>query len=244
VSSLLATWTEVSAARMPMAGLLAFAAIRNRSGITIQRDENDVWVIFPAGDAEVLRCLRPVIGVQFLARRGSSWLQFGKRVPTVEKTRLLGGLPLDKAIFPTSLAADPPIDSPIMPVPIRIVRGGSIEAATAVRTNVESLAHWADAATTSELVVVRGARCGSEAVLLGQRLPMLAGAQRYWGKRILVPLGFCSDPELPEALLLEACGAANDEIVLLDFGGASMIAESAFEPLTRAGLRLAAREID
>jgi hypothetical protein len=40
---------------MPMAGLLALAGIRNRSGITIQRDENDVWVIFPAGDAEVLR---------------------------------------------------------------------------------------------------------------------------------------------------------------------------------------------
>ena len=156
MSSLLASSTEVSAARMPVAGLLALAAIRNRSGITIQRDENDVWVTFPAGDAEVLHCLRPVMGVQFLARRGSSWLQFGKRVPTVEKTRLQGGLPLDKAIFPKSLAANPPVDLPMTPVSIRIARGGSIETATAVRTSVPSLAHWADVATTSELAAVRG----------------------------------------------------------------------------------------
>ena len=73
---------------------------------------------------------------------------------------------------------------------------------------------------------------------------MLAGAQRYWGKRVLVPLGFRPDPELSEAVLLEACGAGRNEIVLLDSRGTIVIAESAFEPLTRAGLRLAAREID
>jgi hypothetical protein len=127
---------------------------------------------------------------------------------------------------------------------LRVVRGGVPRPATALACALDDLRRWGDAATTAELASVRAARSEGRAVLLGDRLPVVPGAVRYWGDDLLVPVGHRPDPDLPPAVLRDAVGAGGDELVLLDEGGADVIPRGAFAPLTRAGLRLALRDPD
>jgi hypothetical protein len=68
-------------------------------------------------------------------------------------------------------------------------------------------------------------------------------AVRLWGDDLLVPVGFRPDPDLPPATLREAVGAEADELVVLDEAGAEVVPRAAFAPLTRAGVRLALRDL-
>jgi len=80
---------------------------------------------------------------------------------------------------------------------------------------------------------------GDRVLLLGRPLPPIPGAERFWGGRILVPLGFRTDPEPPEPALCGALGAGDDEFLVLTQEGAETVPLRAFRTLTRAGVRLA-----
>jgi hypothetical protein len=127
------------------------------------------------------------------------------------------------------------------PVTLAVVRGGESQPASALVCGVLDLLQWADSATTAELAAVRGARSGDRAVLLGQRLPAIPAATRFWGQSVLVPVGFRPEHELAPVVLRAACGASDGELLLLDESGVELIPRAAFEPLTRAGVRLGAR---
>ena len=70
-------------------------------------------------------------------------------------------------------------------------------------------------------------------------LPLLAESVRYCGTDLLVPVGFRADPELPEGAIRQVAGAGPGDLVVLDEGGIELIARDAFQPLSRAGIRLA-----
>jgi hypothetical protein len=59
---------------------------------------------------------------------------------------------------------------------------------------------------------------------------------------LLAPLGFRHEPRLPEAFVLAATGVTPAELLVLDHDGAEAVALQAFSRLSRAGVRLAARE--
>src|SRR5262249_51892467 len=107
------------------------------------------------------------------------------------------------------------------------------------RCQIEFLRAWANSATTLEIAAVRGSRCGNVAWLLGKNLPAIAGAQRFWGERVLIPLGYRPDPDWPEPALREASGGGPDEILVLAESGSEAIPPDAFRPLTRAAIRRA-----
>jgi hypothetical protein len=117
------------------------------------------------------------------------------------------------------------------------VRGGLARPASALVCEFAALAAWAESATTFELSAVRAARDGDRALLLGDRLPVIAG-RRYWGCRVLLPLGMRVDPDLGDDALRIACDVADDELLVLDEAGPAAVPDAAFAPLTRAGVRL------
>jgi hypothetical protein len=231
-------WGAVRAARVPAAGLAALAPVRCQPGVTVHRLGEVAWVVWPAEADEVVRCLRPVRGVEFFAENDGRWHRFGHRLPCADGPPRGAGEPLDRVLVPTPLTPLPPGEAG-PPVRLGIVRGGAPRPATALRCPVRDLARWADAATTAELAAVRAARCGPRALLLGERLPAVPGGERFWGERVLVPLGFRPEPELPDDVLRQACGVAEDELLILDAAGAEAVPERALQPLTRAGVRLA-----
>src|SRR5262249_10790966 len=131
---------------------------------------------------------------------------------------------------------------PLRRCPLTLVRDSQSHPTTALRCDVASLAAWAERATTAQLSAVTGIRSNKVVLLRGGKLPMLPGARRYWGDRLLSPLGYRPEPALPEDAVLAALEAGKDVIVLLEFEGVELLPLHAFEPLTRAGVRLALAE--
>jgi hypothetical protein len=230
-------WAAVAAARLPAVGLTALAPLRCRSGVTITRVVDFAWVTFQSGDPDVIRGLMPVAGIEFFVRRGAAWARFGHRLPTADAPPN-GGVSFDQTIFPapvTPSAAPDAIAPPLRPI---VVRGGPPRPVTAMTCHMGVLSRWADSAPAANLAAVRAARCDDRVMLLGERLPPIAG-ERFWGARVLVPVGFRPEPDLPPDVLRAACAVAADELLVLDATGADAIPDAAFEPLTRAGIRLA-----
>jgi hypothetical protein len=99
-------------------------------------------------------------------------------------------------------------------------------------------------------------------LLLGKRLPLLPGGERFWGERVLLPLGWRAEPELPESAIYAALGIEDDAILLA--AGRSgfqpdsvsqvenltyepdiaIVPREVLQPLSRARVRLALREVD
>jgi hypothetical protein len=231
-------WKDVSAARLAVAHLAVLAPVRDQPDVRVHADGASAWVRWPAGRADVVWCLLPVPGVEFFTHRGGLWFRFGSRLPTAEVPPSADGRPVSAVLFPAKFEPLLPGVGTGSPVPLRLVRGGEPRAATALACRLIDLAKWANAATTAELADVRAARGGDRVVLLGPRLPAVGSGTRFWGTDLLVPVGFRPEPDLPPAALRTAVGAADGEIVLLDHDGADLIPKAAFEPLTRAGLRL------
>jgi hypothetical protein len=234
-----AVWRETSAARLPAVRLAALAAVRDRADVRVHADGPEAWVRWSPGRLDVVRCLLPVPGAEFYTRHDGLWFRLGCRVPTADAPPDGDGLPLAGVLVPARFEPVPPGSPPGPPVVLRVVRGGAPRSATALACATDDLRRWADAATTAELAAVRAARSAGRAVLLGARLPVVPGATRFWGNDLLVPVGYRPEPDLPPAVLRAVVGAGGDELVLLDEDGADVIHRGAFEPMTRAGLRLA-----
>ncbi len=75
--------------------------------------------------------------------------------------------------------------------------------------------------------------------MLGDRLPAIAGAVRFWGRTVFLPLGFRCEPSLPESALRDALDLSSDEMVLLREDGVEIVNRGVFRPASRAALRRA-----
>jgi hypothetical protein len=237
------SWREVCAARIPAIHATALAPVRDQSDVRVFRTGADFWVRWTAGRGDVLRCLLPVPGVAFFLARSGRWYRFGSRLPTSDIPPDGEGEPVAALIGPEKIEPVSPGSTSFAPVVLSIVRGGGPHVATALACDIAGLRRWAETATTAELAAVQAACSGSRALLLGTKLPAVPHATRHWGDDLLVPVGYRPEPDLAPAILRGAVGAGADDLVALDERGAEIIPRSAFEPLTRAGIRLLLAEV-
>ena len=98
----------------------------------------------------------------------------------------------------------------------------------------EQVAPWADTALTREINAVR--RKGKMAWLLGSDLPVLAKAERFWGNKLLVPLGYRPEPAWPESVLVDVAGIEKGELLVLRPDRVETLPLDAFQHLTRAAI--------
>jgi hypothetical protein len=228
-------WREVVAARIPLACLDALGPVRHVDGVRIHPNGETVWICWPASRAEIVRCLLPVPGVVLFQRRHGEWFKFGNRLPATDVPPDGDGVPLNAMLVPAKFGAAAPPTAPLVPQTVSVQRGGEPKPASALICTVDALNKWVDNATTAELATVRAAYSGDRIVLLSAKLPSIPCAARYWGKDVLVPLGFRPDPELSAVALRAACGVADGELLLLDESGAEVIPCRVFEPLIQTG---------
>ncbi|HEX8200742.1 MAG TPA: hypothetical protein VF590_09660 [Isosphaeraceae bacterium] len=234
---------QVSLASLPAPALAVLAPLRREPGITVTLRGDRAWVRWEPGAEAVLRRVLPVPGVELYVLHEGRWHRPGHHlpaaVPEAEASAADEALPLHRAITPVPIRATPPPAAAPEPARLGLVRTEGVRPATALRCLLEELSPWAESATTAEIRGLRAARSGAEVLLRGERLPALAAGQRFWGERVLVPLGFRADPDLPEPALQEALGVPDEAILLLEAEGFEAIPRAAFRPLTRAGLRRA-----
>jgi hypothetical protein len=250
---------EVCRASLPREALPVLAGLRARSGVEVALEGERAWVSWPAGDEEVLRRVLPVSGVELYVLRESSWYRFGRHLPAFGAAPAGGPQALDRVLFPAPVQPVPPPALELRPMPLALAPDRSPRQTAALLCNLTELAGWADTVPSARLGALRAAHREGRVLLLGRRLPTLPGGERFWGERVLVPLGYRPDPDLPESALRAALGVEDEELLLLKAGcGAAsplsplgrgeqewasveIIPRSALAPLTRAGMRLALR---
>lgn len=236
-------WRGVLAARVPSQDLVALAPLRDRSSIRIHRQADWSWVRWREEDAEVIRLLHPIPRVEFFALRSDRWFRFGSRLPAAEPPPPGDGLPVAAILIPDRVAALRPSETHLSPVALTLARCDAPKPASALECSIADLQAWANRATMRAVSGVSGAVSNGRALLLGARLPAVPRAVRFWGGETFIPLGFRAEPDLPSSALREVVGAAADEFLFLTEEAVTLVSRSVFEPLTRAGIRLAARAV-
>ena len=234
-------WSVVTAARLPASGLNCLAAVRHRQEVRVTVGADGfAWVQWPAGPLadEVVSAMRPAAGVEFYGRHAGSWRRHGSRLPSGVTPPTDAGRVLAEVLTPVPVVPVLPTVGTIQRLGIELVRDDVPRPATAVRCTLRVFAGWADTATTRQLAGVRAAISGGEVLALGT-LPPIASAQRYWGDGVYLPLGFTLRPVLTAASVREVLQASVDDRIFWHADGVEVVPQPAFEPVSRAGVRLA-----
>jgi hypothetical protein len=230
--------TNASLARIPADALPLIGGLRAYASVQVRVDGARAWVRWDEAGFEILRALLPVPGAEFFERMDSSWHLCGRSLPAFDVPQA-GFLPLASVLTPGRVEplADAGVAFP--KVVLALKRSNLARNATALLCPAQALAAWADMAPTAKITALSAARSGDRILLTGQSLPPIEGA-RFWGERLLCPLGWAPDPDLPEHSLLQAIGAGPNELALLQPGNVEIAPRDALHPLTRAIARLGA----
>jgi hypothetical protein len=234
--------SEICCASIPATELAALAELRGTSDVRVALDGDRAWLRWPAEEEPITLRILSIRGAELYAERDGQWFRLGSRLPSVGWPAHLEARPLHDVLMPAPVEPEPVPATPLHRCRLHLVRDPRPRATTALRCAISSLASWADRATTAQLVAVGGIRLGNQVVLRGRNLPMLPGARRYWGERVLAPLGYRSEPVLPENALLAALGADDDCLAILELDGVELLPLHASGPLTRVSVRLALAE--
>jgi hypothetical protein len=235
-------WRDVSAARITRANLVVLALLRARTNIRIHLQDDFAWVTWSGDNRDIVQCLLADAGVRFFTKRGDTWFTFRSLLPVSEAPPRGDGLALSSVLFPKLTAATQPGSDPLQPTSLRLVRSTESKPTSALVCSLRDLQRWSDMATSMEISRIKGARTRSRAILLGSQLPSLSTATRYWGESVFVPIGFRPEPNLPVPALRQAIGTDDHDFLFLNEEGVLLVPGNVFEPLTRAGMRLAIRE--
>ncbi len=237
---------QVTCASLPASALAVLAGLRRLAGASVLVEGERAWVWWEPGEGRVLGALLPVEGVELFEGRGGEWFRAGRRLPAADVPDRAGAVPIDRAVVPSPFEVEGLGGGELRTVRLELARGGRARPASALLCPLAEVVRWADSAPSGEIGAVRGAISGPRALLLGDDLPPLAGGERYWGRSVLVPLGFECRPDLAEGAIREAVGAGGEVLPRLSSEGpdggearVELIPMAAFEPLTRAGVRLA-----
>jgi len=252
-----APWKETCCASIPVEDLEVLADLRGRADIRVYLTEGRAWVCWE-NDSEftveiVAGRILPLRGAELFAGRGGQWYRLGAHLPAFDVPFQVkaAGVPLDRLLVPSKLRAERPDQYRHEPLLVRLVRDEKMAAmpATAMRCSLELLSAWAERATSWQFSALQGAwsrgslggERDAEVLVLGsaRRLPLLPQSVRYWGTDRLIPLGFRTDPELPEQAIRRLLGAGSGDLAVLDAEGFELIERRAFRPLSRASIRLA-----
>jgi hypothetical protein len=234
---------DVRCARLPAAALPVLAELRALPDVRVIQQGEHAWVYWHPQEEAVLRRLLPVRDLELYVERDGLWYRYSQHLPAFTVPEEVTGQPLDRVIFPAPVQPLPPPTAVPRPCTLILVRDDRPRKTTGMLCELIELGRWADHATTAELNALRAARTGRRVLVLGEHLPPLAAGERLWGDRLLVPLGYRPEPGLPETAVAEALGMGTDDMLLLDGQGPQLLTRTILYPLTRAGVRLALREI-
>ena len=224
------------AARIPRGGLVALAALRRSADVHVTEFGDEAWIDWPGEMPSLVNALLAIEGARLYRKAKLGWIAIDRSLPDFAVPEMQESLALDRAIVPASFDA---VAVPIFQgkrIPITLKANASPRPTSALRCHPNALQEWCDRATAAEIEAVSAACCGSSVWLRGG-LPALPNVERFWGERVLVPVGYRPEPDWPEAALRQAAIVDDDEILVLTPDGPEAIAVGAFRALSRASVR-------
>jgi hypothetical protein len=237
-----ALFDSVTCASLPVDALPLLAPLRCDPGVSVALHSGRLWVRFDAGTDRVLRTLLPLSHIDLFVAREGVWHRYGQSLPAFDFPHDAHFQALHQAIFPAPVQPAPAGVAPVTPLRLTLRRDDRSRPTTAMLCPLAALQEWADTVSTPRLDRLHGVTRGTEILVIGANLPALTDGERFWGRLMLVPLGFCPHPDLPEADLREAAGVAVEELLVLRHECAMAVPRTALGRLSRAALRLAGEE--
>ncbi|MCL4729382.1 MAG: hypothetical protein KJ044_02960, partial [Planctomycetes bacterium] len=213
--------------------------LRGAPGLTVRLEGETAWVRWSSADATVVSALLPAPGAAFFERRDGHWLPCGARIPVDVPTDDFA--PLASLLFPQPVSVVSTEAPAVAAVRFHVARSDRVRPCTAVVCTPATLAAWAGMAPDAQIGRLVACRSGNLALVLGTEPPWIPGSERYWGQRVLLPLGWRAEPELPPDALCEAAGCEPDDLLLWR-NEPVIVPRRALAPLTRAAARLGARD--
>jgi len=225
-------------ARLRAIDLVAFADLRARPDLFVLQLGDATWLRWLPDPAVVCRLLA-LPEAEVFVRVGNTWVPAGRTlaVEGVPDDRHPGWKPLTAVVLPARIEPDLATPTTWGRVDLRLVPGDIPMPASAMSLSLVALRAWSDTVPESDLRRLQAVQREGEVFILGEPLPVLTEGCRYHGNRVLLPLGWCCEPALDEAALVEVLGLASGEIARITPDGIDVFAMSAFTPLTRVGLR-------
>jgi MoxR-vWA-beta-propeller ternary system domain bpX2 len=249
---MMSTLDTTSCASVPAGSLSALAELRAHPGVQIALSGGRAWVRWAEGDRRVLGVMLPVLGAELFVHRDGHWYRPGRRLPTGDVPTDLAYQPLSHTLAPAPVQGIASHALEVCATKLELVRDHLGRPATGLECSIEELARWADGVPTHRLAGLQAACCAGAAsrsgqdkgrmFLRGSRLPPLASSERFWGQAVLVPLGYRTQPPLPESALRQLLGIGGDEVAVLRWQTVEAIPRAAFQGLTRSALRRACAE--
>lgn len=233
---------EICCACLPTAALPLLARLRTEAGVQVARTDRYAWVRWHAGDDEVLRVVMPIHGAELFRLHDGCWHRFGQVLPAFDFPSELEYQPLAHVLFPAPVTPTPPPSTALSPIRLTLQRDDRPRRTTGTLCSLAALAAWSDTVPTDRLTSLQAIHHGDHALVLGNNVPLLPASERFWGRAVLIPLGYAPDPALPESALTQAAGLRDEEFLLWRLEQAEVIEQALLAPLTRAGLRLAMRK--
>jgi MoxR-vWA-beta-propeller ternary system domain bpX2 len=237
---------EFSAARIPSEDLDSLARFRDREDIQLAPDVggNHLWVRWPIESFDVAMAVFGISRVELFRSSGLQWYRAGSRIPIdfspPDHDRFCS---IQRLLIPSKIEWDGPSGA-VRPMTLLLAPSDVRRATSAMKARASDLIAWAECTPRSRLASKLAAIEGEMVWLLGADLPWAPGP-RWWGDRILCPLGLEPVPRLSEEFFVQALGLADGESAVLERTEvgtrASMFTRSAFDPLTLSGLRMIAR---
>ncbi len=228
---------RASCCRVPRGSLGELGSLRALDDVRVALDGELAWVHFRQGNRVALERLL-VVRESELYSRGEDglWRRVGERLPCFEVKE--GGVALrDLLPLPPVIVAPSGTGVTGQVVP-RLAFSDEPRDTTAMLCSLEALGRWAETAPASEIEALRSARAGTLVLVLGAPPPALTGAERFWGERVLVPLGRRLEPALREEEIRVAAGAAQGDIIIARETGFELVPENVLAALSRASVRL------
>jgi hypothetical protein len=231
---------SICCARIPREALGLLAGLRTEPGVQAALVDRHAWIRWDGGSDVVMRTVLPIHGVVLFGVRDGQWHQFGQTLPAFDFPTELEYQPLAHVLFPAPVQPIPPGGEIVQAVELTLARDDRPRQTTALLCPATALAAWSDSVPTVRLSALQGVVLDGSILVLGANLPLLSDGRRFWGRDILVPLGFAPEPALSERTVKEVLGVEEDELLLWQPQHAEVVARDRFEPLSRAAIRLAA----
>jgi hypothetical protein len=197
---------EISCASFPWHELPALGPARSLAHVEVVRIGDRAWVRWEPGNELVLERILPLPGADFFVLHGPHWHRFGCHLPAFDVPASADYQPLHQVLTFRSFEAEAPPSSKCETAMLSFVSDDRVRLTTAALYSVAALAHWIEMVPTPRLAGIQAALCGDQTLLLGARLPILEGCERFWGNAVLTPLGYRPDP-LPRTICF--CGTFN-----------------------------------
>lgn len=228
--------------------LRSLSHLRAQSDLLAHHAEGRIWLRWPARLRSITQLIQALTDAKLLHPRAWGWCE-GSSGFAVETPDLTIFQPLAVVIHPQALPEGDGAHRSNLPaaakVELSIIPSTQQHPASAVllpltrlyallRATPETLWKHLGVAWHKQQALVRTS--------VGQALRLDVppqNSQRFWGERVLVPLGWQLSVDAAEPVTLRLIGAKANEIALVQHKGISLIPEACFAPASRAGLRLA-----